>query len=198
MNYPPRSDRSNSWKKPSRFGGPSSYNKGGFDRNADRPMFKAVCSDCGSRCEVPFKPNGKKPVLCSNCFKKDDNGPSASFDKRMERPRFEDSRGGQNRGPRSFGDEKESFEVDCDDCGVRTTVPFKPNGKKLVFCRDCFNKEENGAGGSSERPAKAERRPSGNDFQVLDQLRAINLKLDTLMKLANKQAPPDEFDTVLE
>lgn len=185
MNYPPRSDRSNSWKKPSRFGGPSSYNKGGFDRNADRPLFKAVCSDCGSRCEVPFKPNGKKPVLCNNCFKKDDAGSSNSFDKRMDRPR-------------GFNDEKPSFDVDCDDCGVRTTVPFKPNGKKLVFCRDCFNKDENGAGGSSERPAKAERRPSGNEFQILDQLRAINLKLDTLMKLANKQAPPDEFDTVLE
>ena len=31
-------------------------------------MFPAVCADCGSRCEVPFRPNGKKPVLCRSCF----------------------------------------------------------------------------------------------------------------------------------
>jgi CxxC-x17-CxxC domain-containing protein len=47
-------------------------------------MFKAVCTECGDPCEVPFRPTGDKPVLCSNCFgqdsrakdKKSDSGPS--------------------------------------------------------------------------------------------------------------------------
>ena len=29
----------------------------------------ATCSECHARCEVPFRPNGKKPVYCRNCFK---------------------------------------------------------------------------------------------------------------------------------
>ena len=53
-----------------RFGGPKSFGKsGGRDsRFEDRPMFEATCAKCGSRCEVPFKPNGEKPVLCKDCF----------------------------------------------------------------------------------------------------------------------------------
>jgi len=31
-------------------------------------MFRAVCSDCGDKCEVPFRPSADKPVFCSECF----------------------------------------------------------------------------------------------------------------------------------
>jgi CxxC-x17-CxxC domain-containing protein len=31
-------------------------------------MHKAICTDCGDACEVPFRPTGDKPVLCKNCF----------------------------------------------------------------------------------------------------------------------------------
>ena len=41
-------------------------------------------------------------------------------------------RGGGDRGPR------ESFEAVCAECGVTTTVPFKPRGDRPVYCRDCF------------------------------------------------------------
>jgi len=34
--------------------------------------FQATCAQCNAVCEVPFKPNGKKPVYCRNCFKKDE------------------------------------------------------------------------------------------------------------------------------
>ncbi len=51
---------------------------GRFDRrNSGRPrgsenmaMHAAICDNCGSECEVPFKPSGGKPVYCSDCFKK--------------------------------------------------------------------------------------------------------------------------------
>lgn len=45
--------------------------QGGRDfKRDDRPqtMFKTICSDCGKECEVPFKPNGSKPVFCRDCF----------------------------------------------------------------------------------------------------------------------------------
>lgn len=35
----------------------------------DREMFPATCSNCGKNCEVPFRPTGSKPVLCSDCFR---------------------------------------------------------------------------------------------------------------------------------
>lgn len=56
---------------------------GGGDR-ADRPMYKAVCAECGKPCEVPFRPSGDRPVYCKDCFaamgpqeRSDSRGPSA-------------------------------------------------------------------------------------------------------------------------
>ncbi len=53
------------------FGG----NRGGFGGGRDNErrevtMHKATCSTCGKPCEVPFRPDGSKPVLCSECFGK--------------------------------------------------------------------------------------------------------------------------------
>jgi len=42
---------------------------GSFDRGP-REMHKAVCSECGKECEVPFKPTEGKPVFCRDCFAK--------------------------------------------------------------------------------------------------------------------------------
>ena len=33
-----------------------------------REMHDAVCAECDADCQVPFKPNGEKPVLCRECF----------------------------------------------------------------------------------------------------------------------------------
>lgn len=69
------------------FGGRNSYDRG--NRN-DRQMFKAVCSNCGKDCEVPFNPTGDKPVYCSDCFGK--------MGGRDDRRPFDRSRQ-DNRGP---------------------------------------------------------------------------------------------------
>ena len=42
---------------------------GGYD-SGPRDMHKAVCSDCGQECEVPFKPTEGRPVYCRDCFPK--------------------------------------------------------------------------------------------------------------------------------
>jgi CxxC-x17-CxxC domain-containing protein len=34
------------------------------------PSFKAVCSECGIECEVPFQPKADKPVFCKKCWSK--------------------------------------------------------------------------------------------------------------------------------
>jgi len=44
---------------------------GGFRRDfGPREMHKAVCSECGQECEVPFKPADGRPVYCKECFSK--------------------------------------------------------------------------------------------------------------------------------
>jgi CxxC-x17-CxxC domain-containing protein len=54
---------------------------GGRGRDSDGPvtMHTTTCSKCGKECQVPFRPTGSKPVYCSDCFRKEDNGPRRDF-----------------------------------------------------------------------------------------------------------------------
>jgi len=60
--------------------------------------------------------------------------------------------GGFNRGARAgFGGPPrdrgfrtgppQQFEAVCAACGKQTTLPFKPNGSRPVYCRDCFRQQ---------------------------------------------------------
>ena len=68
-------------------------------------MHKATCSKCKSECSLPFRPNGTKPVFCSNCFEREDKAPRFG-DRAPERRSFGDrgnDRGGSDYAPaRSF------------------------------------------------------------------------------------------------
>lgn len=61
-------------KRSGGFGGGERRKSGGFggDRGGrgggSSELFKATCSACHKPCEVPFRPNGDKPVYCSACF----------------------------------------------------------------------------------------------------------------------------------
>ncbi|MBI3943980.1 MAG: zinc-ribbon domain containing protein [Chloroflexi bacterium] len=33
-----------------------------------KQMYPAVCDNCGATTEVPFKPTGRRPVYCYDCF----------------------------------------------------------------------------------------------------------------------------------
>jgi CxxC-x17-CxxC domain-containing protein len=39
------------------------------------------------------------------------------------------------------GESRQMYDVTCAECGVETTVPFKPSGDRPVKCRDCFSKD---------------------------------------------------------
>ena len=49
------------------YGGGGQGGYGGGSRGP-REMFSATCSNCGREAQVPFRPNGLKPVYCSDCF----------------------------------------------------------------------------------------------------------------------------------
>lgn len=68
-NYQDRGGRGGGFKGGNRGGGaPFQKKSWGGDRGGDKPLFKAVCAKCGKSCEVPFRPNGEKPVYCRDCF----------------------------------------------------------------------------------------------------------------------------------
>ncbi|MBP6881608.1 MAG: hypothetical protein KBC35_03200 [Candidatus Pacebacteria bacterium] len=72
------------------FGG----NRGGERREVE--MFKTTCTACGKPAEVPFRPDGSKPVLCRDCFasnKSDDHGGFGGRD------RSSNDRGGRDSRP---------------------------------------------------------------------------------------------------
>lgn len=82
----------------------------------------------------------------------------------------------------------------CGQCGVDCKVPFKPNGRKPVFCTDCFRGDEHFESRPqyAERPGRRERerfdappRPpqaaAGGNAEVVKQLRELNRKMDQLL-----------------
>jgi len=76
------------------------------DRNSQKPMHRATCAECSTECQVPFRPNGRKPVLCSDCFRKENGGGKPSFhEKRSSRPADSFEKPVYRSTPRDGGDE---------------------------------------------------------------------------------------------
>jgi CxxC-x17-CxxC domain-containing protein len=75
----------------------------------------------------------------------------------------------------------------CSGCGKECQVPFKPNGKKPVFCSACFVREEKTGSQYQSRPhARPDSRPSLNGITT-QQFKSLDAKLDTILKLLRSQ-----------
>ena len=88
------------FKGKSSFGGDRGHgggNRGGNDRSVT--MHAATCSGCKKSCEVPFKPNGEKPVFCSDCFSKNKPEPSFGNHERHGLNSYKDARPQRNDKP---------------------------------------------------------------------------------------------------
>ena len=163
-------------------GGQSFGRRDSFSRS-DRPeMFDAVCAQCGSNCQVPFKPNGRKEVFCSKCFETNGGGSS--------RDSFRDSRDSRDSVGTYFKD-KPMFNAVCDECGENCKIPFEPRNGKPVLCSNCFAKSRGSSypeapHSSYSRPAMTPTRDNGSDLEV------INAKLDKILRLLT----PKEVVTV--
>jgi CxxC-x17-CxxC domain-containing protein len=102
MKKPQRSNKSGGWKgektfgsKKPAFGSKKPWERGSDSRSSGKTfMHKATCSECNRACEVPFVPTGRKPILCSMCFKKDGDfspkkfGASSYGDKPSYKPAY--------------------------------------------------------------------------------------------------------------
>jgi len=135
-----------------------------FDRNAPREMHKAVCAECGDECEVPFRPSGDRPVLCSNCFKNsrgEDRGERREERRDFDRPRNED---------------RQMFDTTCAKCGQSCQVPFRPKPGRDIFCSDCFAREN-----GETKSFSSDRAPKSANYDK--QFELLNSKLNKLIEL---------------
>lgn len=157
-----------------KFGNDRGFNKG---ERTERPsMHRAICSECGRPCEVPFRPSGDKPVFCSDCFgRRESAGDSRPERRASGRP--------ERREQNEFSfEEKRMFRAICDKCGRECEVPFRPNGEKPVFCSDCFVRGEKGGGGNA----------SAGPDQNKKQFETINSKLDYILKLLSNRSTDEK------
>ena len=67
-----------------------------------------------------------------------DNEPQRCPDCRAARK--QNQRGGNAGGSRGGYEnvQREMFPAVCAECGKSTMVPFRPNGEKPVYCKDCY------------------------------------------------------------
>ncbi|MBN3039932.1 MAG: hypothetical protein JW867_02270 [Candidatus Omnitrophica bacterium] len=38
-------------------------------RRDTRPMYNAICADCRTPCQIPFRPSPDRPVYCKECYR---------------------------------------------------------------------------------------------------------------------------------
>jgi CxxC-x17-CxxC domain-containing protein len=41
-----------------------------YQQNGEKGKFTVICADCGAEAEIPFKPDGSRPVYCQKCWSK--------------------------------------------------------------------------------------------------------------------------------
>ena len=115
------------------------------------------CEDCGAQFifsakdQAYYKEKGfaHPPKRCRACRQ----ARKASRDGDGGRPgggaAREASAGEGGGAPRSS---RETFSVTCSGCGAQTTVPFKPDPSRPVYCRNCYAaRRSSGGGGGNVR-----------------------------------------------
>lgn len=120
-------------------------------------------------------------------------------------------RGGNSGGFRGRDDRepKQMFPATCDNCHKQCEVPFKPNGSKPVYCKDCFNEMRDETGDRperSERPARREfsmdsapKHNNSNEIQELKkEITALNSKVDRILSILNAPVKGKVLDAEME
>lgn len=120
------------------------FNKGGFGgnrgggRDFGRPveMHEAVCAQCGKTCEVPFRPNGEKPVFCKECFDSQKEG------------------GFRNDAPRSFRTERNDRPMRSERPAQDFSKQFDMLGAKLDTIINLLSPQKETKTETEEKPVK--------------------------------------------
>ena len=86
-----------------------------------------------------------------------------------------------------FGDERrqevvQKFDAVCSACGKACQVPFRPNGKKPVYCKDCFDTPRHGT--TNNKSFSSNESSGGKSIADLTrQIAAMNEKIDAMLEI---------------
>jgi CxxC-x17-CxxC domain-containing protein len=95
-----------------------------------------ICTDCGG--EFIFTA-GEQLFFFDKQFKNDPKRCKPCKSKRSavaQRP---------GSGPAAAGLSRTETRTECSECGIQTTVPFKPTQGRPVLCRQCFQTKQRAA-----------------------------------------------------
>jgi CxxC-x17-CxxC domain-containing protein len=84
------------------------------------------------------------------------------------------------RGPAAAGISRTETRTACSECGVETTVPFKPTQGRPVLCRQCFQ---------AKRPGNASTPASAASEPLITATNAEMNPINAEMIAASAQAP---------
>lgn len=83
----------------------------------------------------------------------------------------------------------EAHKTTCDGCHAPCEVPFVPNGKKPVYCRNCYKGKETTTsftGQPFSQPTELNREENGSS-DLKKQFSILNTKLDRLISVIEAQ-----------
>lgn len=94
------------------------------DEDKDARSYPIICSLCGSKAQVPFRPRNNEEVFCPDCFK-------------FKRKDFNQRR--QSKSPRKKHGTRVMFPIVCVQCGREETLDYVPKGVALdkALCSEC-------------------------------------------------------------
>ena len=112
-----------------------------------------------------------------------------------ERPGYGSHKGDHNSGERR----EQKFQATCSECNKTCEVPFRPNGSKPVYCKDCFGAKKGAAGPNNdrfdkrdfgghahpsrdERPAQAPQQRDSRIDELKSQVDSMQSKLDRIIR----------------
>ena len=116
-----------------RGGGGRDFKRRDFSRPQE--MHKAICSNCGKECEVPFKPTGSKPVFCRDCFQANRLGENRNSGRDNYQKRDFGDRGNQEARPVQASNYSEQFQAlntKLDKIIDLLTLNVKPKTENIV------------------------------------------------------------------
>jgi len=89
-----------------------------------------ICKDCGNAFDFTVR---DQTFYAEKGF---ENEPQRCRDCRTARKAQRAN--GLGAGPLSTAGLRELFDAVCAQCGIATTLPFKPRGDRPVYCRSCY------------------------------------------------------------
>jgi CxxC-x17-CxxC domain-containing protein len=89
-------------------------------------------------------------------------------------------------------DAPEQYDAICSSCGKACRVPFRPNGQKPVYCRECFGNPSRSSDGKERfirrdtpavvAPLREFRKEPSEIAELKQQVVALNAKMDSILR----------------